>query len=132
MLSCLVVVVCGFDALGFVPILLLRVRAFSFNAICFFSRLWLENTVFLQVLAFLVELRGWFAWCSWGPLLLLPFALGLSLVRLWSYFGLQALSRQLHRQELMAELSALCWGSSLFTSYSSSWQCVAWSFFHVF
>ena len=33
MLSCLVVVVCGFDALGFVPILLLRFRAFSFNAI---------------------------------------------------------------------------------------------------
>ena len=34
MLSCLVVVVCGFDALGFVLLLLLRFRAFSFNAVC--------------------------------------------------------------------------------------------------
>ena len=132
MLFCLVVVVCGSDALGFVPILLLCFRVFSFNGICFFFRLWLENTVFFDVLAFLVELRGWFAWCSWGPLLLLPFALGLSLVRLWPHFGLRVLSRQLYRQELMAELSALCWGSPLFTSYSSSWQFVAWIFLSFF
>ena len=98
----------------------------------FFFRLWLENTVFFDVLAFLVELRGWFAWCSWDPLLLLPFALGLSLVRLWPHFGLRVLSRQLYRQELMAELSALCWGSPLFTSYSSSWQFAAWIFLSFF
>ena len=88
----------------------------------FLSRLWLENTVFLDVLAFLVEPRGWFAWCSWGPLLLLPFALGLFLVRLWPYFGLQALSRQLHRQELMADLSALCWVRRTGLSCRASWM----------
>ena len=104
---------------------------FRLSVYVFFSLSGLENTVFLDVLAFLVELRGWFAWCSWGPFLLLPFALGLSLVRLWLCFGLQALSRQLYQQELIGELSALCWGSSLFTSYSSSWPSVAWIFCHV-
>ena len=46
-------------------------------------------------------------------LCLLLFALGRYPGRLWPYFGLSALSRQLHRQELMAELSALCWGGVL-------------------
>ena len=41
---------------------------------------------------------------------MLLFALGHSPVRLWPYFGLSALSRELHRQELTAELFALCWG----------------------
>ena len=43
-------------------------------------------------------------------LCLLLFALGRYPGRLWPYFGLSALSRQLHRQELMAELFALCFG----------------------
>ena len=37
MLSCLVVVVRGFDALGFVSVLLLYSYVSSFNAICFFG-----------------------------------------------------------------------------------------------
>ena len=40
---------------------------------------WLDYTVFYDVLASPAELRGWFAWCILGSLLLLMLALGASL-----------------------------------------------------
>ena len=39
---------------------------------------WLDYTVFYDVLASPAELRGWFAWCILGSLLLLMLALGAS------------------------------------------------------